>query len=315
MGAAVAMALLSACQRELPLEVDAPAPAATHLGCLGGEFPYIYPPDHACPIPEDPNVQIDLSCQCAPAIVGDLISGTGSTVVDFPSTSTTPWGKYVFNYGFQGQGQAYGFSLSLPAGWVVDDYYLYRGDCGNLSYAGGYPVVTGAWQYNDVVPNSDCVIENGNLLPSGCNCVALKANIFRSNFVGNPVSGSQRSIYLYAPLSNTDDNVQTICFSGCPPPPPVETVVTVGTCERCDSENIVTFYDCDRMTVSSCKNIARVRVVYTDCTFQQFNGVGSSMNHTAPSGKEISHIFVKSGCNGGGLGRRIDSPCVEPACN
>ena len=206
--------------------------------------------------------------------------------------------------------------ITMSFGWFIRDVSYTTGSA-NLN--GNVPSVGPGWTVETLAVNSGAysiTIPIGNL--SGCVDLALGLTAYKQSFFGGEDANSVTELWATSsPASSTSPFVAEYCIETCGP---VETVVTDGECRKCDSEVTVTFFDCDNIDISSCKNLSNVVLVYTDGSWQKFDNLsgttGSFAGTGAHAGKEISHVYVKAGCfksgEGPGFGRRFDGPCVNP---
>lgn len=104
------------------------------------------------------------------------------------------------------------------------------------------------------------------------------------------------------------------------PTGPAQTV-TVGTDWGCKSRVSVTFYGCSpTVDVCSTKDLSNVVVETCGGAHYKFDGLsGRTGKFTAPNGKNITRVWVKSGCyqscDGPGYGWRVCGPCTSTNCN
>jgi hypothetical protein len=76
-------------------------------------------------------------------------------------------------------------------------------------------------------------------------------------------------------------------------------------------------FDCDTITVVSCKDLSNVVIELSDGTHQKFDGLSGQQDSFSSDGEEIVGVWVKAGNNrsgdGPGYGERFDAP--EDSCD
>lgn len=266
---------------------------------------------------------------CSEEVEFPIVDAQGGTTVNYcggsPCTGPMPvWGSAVV---FNDSSSIY-INLSMAYEWFIEKVEVFAGDESVLNWNMGLPNPDSNWQvellstgenlYQVKIPVGD--------IGGQCLDLAVKIGCVKLDFFSGPDLQSATDLYVgNIPLDNngvpsgTPEYVFPWCFESCGPE---VTEITKGRCRRCNSEVTVTFYDCDSISVISCKNLSNVVLVYTDCTWEKFRNLcgnsGDFQGEGANEGKEISHVYVKSGCyrsgEGPGFGRRFDSPCVNLNC-
>ncbi len=263
----------------------------------------------------------DPSPVCSDRITFNLIEETtGTNQVNYcgflPCNGTEPsWGTVeVLN-----SDVALYLNVTMAFGWYVELGESYLGLESDMDWVNGIPKVENNWiqtGINPIVNKAQIVIPVNNL-PT-CFDVANRISVVRLDFFTGVDQASRTSLWLQdnSTTGSGSPFVTNWCFSSCGPQ---ITTVTGGNCSGCESSNTVDFIDCDTVDVSSCKDLSNVVLVYTDGAHQKFDGLsgydGTFYGIGANSGKEISHVYVKSGCyqsgEGPGYGRRFDGPCYN----
>lgn len=270
---------------------------------------------------------------CSDRVMFDLMDESGGMNVNYCDgapcgTTTDAWGTLeVLN-----SDSAIYFNYSLPFGWYSEQVRVFIGDESELSFDANntmLPVVTEKWLVDDINPVVNAyqgVVPFANLpqcFNFSANVSAVKLNFFTGIDYASRTSLWVKNDY-YNDNSRTDLNtvgptVNTWCVAACGP---TITSIAGGECEVCDAEVSVNFLNCASVDISSCKDLSNVVLVYTDCEWEKFDGLtstaGSFSGTGTNAGKNISHVYVKSGCyksgEGPGFGRRFDGPCVNGNC-
>lgn len=283
---------------------------------------------------------------CSPAKTVSLVTAGLDSFPDLcliqgvvtPCQTTTPWGTVTYtkytnsNY----PNSTLNLEVSLAPGWFATGYSVIVTPPGPIQTNGIVPVVTNSWTSDVISPLRNQFMVDvdllGTLYGAGCFDWSIVVNVQKISLIGLPVPGTQRTLYAYDPNGAGSPLVIDDCYESCPLP---ETTSSQGSCQGCRAAVNVTYSGCAAVTVSSCKPIRQVVVVYSDCSREYHDNLNvSSVTYSAASaGKVISHVFVRSGCRGNtappaqdnidtngfnynNIRRfQFDSPCRNPSCN
>jgi hypothetical protein len=246
---------------------------------------------------------------CSPAKTISLADASENTLVDVcvvggvgvPCTTTTPWGSVTYtkypNPSYPNSTLV--LEVNLAPGYFATGYSVVVSPPGPIVTVGNVPLVTTSWTTQVLNPNQNSFLVSVDLLPElyGSSCfewsIAIDAQRF--SFNGLPIPGTQRTLYAYDPNGAGSTLVIDDCYEGCPLP---ETSETQGTCQGCRAQVSVTYAGCAAVTVSSCKTIQQVVIVYDDCSREYHDNLSvNTVTYNAfPAGHVISHVFVRSGC-------------------
>ena len=258
---------------------------------------------------------------------------TGSTDVNYfgpfginPGTST-PWGDVTI----VNSDQDLFLEITMAFGWYVKEADVYTGPAGELALENNLPKKQGGdWSnravspivnaYQVKIPFSDINSNSQSCFAWACNITVVKLDFFSGE---DPASTTKLWVKnedwnnTATPEANSaNPAIANWCLGSCGP---VITTTTGGNCQGCQSENTVEISDCESVDVTSCKDLSNVVLLFTDNTFQKYDGLsaktGTFKGTGANDGKEIARVYVKSGCyqsgDGPGWGRRFDSPCND----
>lgn len=216
--------------------------------------------------------------------------------------------------------------VTLSFGWYINTVDSYIGNISVASLNNGIPSIDSDWNSEVLNPSvASYRVEIPLNQLSGCVDLGVHLLINKLDFFGGIDQNSLTDVWLSNPDWNNpatpDENsasayVAKWCIGSCGP---VVTTLTDGECKKCDAEMTVTFYDCASIDVTSCKDLSNVVLAYTDGSWEKFDHLSGNSATFSPSagyaGKEISHVYIKSGCfksgEGPGFGRRFDGPCVQ----
>lgn len=265
---------------------------------------------------------------CSEEIIYDLMDSQGNLQVQycgfFPCNGSEPnWGTAkVFN-----DTASLYMNIDLAFGWYIKLSESFVGFESDMSWTNGIPQPETNWiQYsvNPLVTSYQVQIPldltQPNCFDLAAKIVAVKLDFFSGEDVNSVtdlwIRNTRWNSPDYPEENTSSPFVSKWCFQPCGPQ---LTEITDGSCSGCNSENTVIFYDCDSVDVSSCKDLSNVVLAYTDGTWEKYDGLSSktgSFDGTgANASKEISHVYVKSGCfksgEGPGFGRRFDGPCFD----
>ena len=268
---------------------------------------------------------------CSPRVSLEMVDQYGNNVVSYCGGQPCPpnqtkWGTVEY----LNSRNEFIINVTVAQDWYIDVINTYVGDEANLTIINGIPQIDNSWQVLDVNPLVNATQIRISAADADPNFQVVNKVVIYKN---DPVTGN------VDPLSVTDmfafnaswldpntpylNTLSPFIYSwemvSCPPE--IKTV-TGGSCHRCDSENTVEFIDCDEISVTSCKTITNVVLVYDDCTWEKFDNLnitsGIFSGTGTHAGKEISHAYIKSGCNdsyeGPDFGRRFNSTCVQNVC-
>jgi hypothetical protein len=291
----------------------------------------------------DPHPAPDLICT-TPITFELANEGTGSLTVDKcvsagvigACTTTISWGTVKYYVGVDyvdgvfdnGDDKEYGiFDISLPTNWYVEAVNVKASnESAPFNMNGIIPGVDGSWYSVTVNPveNKYQVRIPVYELPSLWYLYAARISVVRQNLLSQVIAGSQTKLWLHN--SNWND-VASASYNGISPflvgntatsclTPIVtneENTVTTGECRGCRSQVSVTFTNCESVNVTSCKDLSNVVLGFDDCTTYKYDNLtGTTGSYTAPAGKKIIAVWVKSGCyqsgDGPGFGWRVDNP-------
>lgn len=273
-----------------------------------------------------------------------LAEDDGNTTVDFCVLSNQPvpcppnqpeWGSVAVYKTSQGYpSSTLTMEVNLAPGWLAQSYSAIVPANGPIQTNGNLPVVTNDWHYEPMVPARNSFVITSPLLasqyPSSCFDWALQIEAVRFNFFGAVQPGSFRLLRAYDVSGSGSPFVIDKCYATCPLP---DLTVTGGTCQGCRAEVAVTFHGCESLDVVSCKSIRQVVIVYDDCSRSYNDNLSGNSLSFPTNGKNISHVFVRSGCranaaspaqdhvdtNGNSypnvLRQRFDAICVNSNCN
>lgn len=294
--------------------------------------------------PNGPALQGAVGDACSTPFTVGFADANGNQDVDFcvsgntqvPCTQVTPWGTVTATKVDAGYpNSVLKLDVQMSGGWFSNQYAVIAGPCGTYYPTNVMvPIVDNNWTVVQQVPAANFFTIEVPMPNFGAECVsfALVLNVSRLNFFGAPITGSARTLYAFDNTGPGSPFVIDHNYEGCTPP---SLTITKGNCQGCRSRVSVTFNGCNSVDISACKQLRRVVVVYDDCSRQVFNHAGMSASYTAPSGKSISHVIVRSGCrvdnndddddcgdhNDGNNGIRnfrrfkFEGPCLNASCN
>lgn len=270
------------------------------------------------------------------------------------STTTGKVGQaYSANFTTSGGTGPYVFSLvtgPLPPGLTLSSAGVLSG---TPTAAGSFPLTvsvtdsSGAFCEGNQTVSTDCIVTiESDCPPITLACVATTTGKVGTAYSsGLTVSGGVAP-YTFSIVSGSlppglSLNAGTGAITGTPtaagtftftakvrsanppsstPTGPAQTV-TVGTDSGCKSRVSVTFYGCSpTVDVCSSKDLSNVVVETCGGAHYKFDGLtGRTGKFTAPNGKNITRVWVKSGCyqscDGPGYGWRVCGPCTSSNCN
>lgn len=271
----------------------------------------------------------DVAPVCSDRVSYDLIDETGSefvTYCPFGCTGSEPrWGDVeILN-----SDSAIYFNYTLAFGWYVESATTFIGDETTITSVNGIPSVDPTWVNSTVDPIVNLHQERVDFagLPQ-CFDFSAKISVVQLDFFTGVKEASRSTLWIKnsdwnnpqrADLNTTSPFIGSWCIAACGP---TITSVAGGDCEVCDAAVSVNFLNCASVDISSCKDLSNVVLVYTDCEWEKFDGLSSTSGTFSGTGtnagKDISHVYVKSGCyksgEGPGFGRRFDGPCVNNSC-
>lgn len=294
--------------------------------------------------PEGPSIQgltLDPVCD---AYQLPLADETGNLIVDFCNTQNTQvacppgmpnWGSMMVYKTSQG------FPLSslymevqLAPGWFAQAYNVVVAPNGPIQTNGNLPVVNNDWRYDPLTPARNAFSISTPLLssqyPSSCFDWAIEVEAIKYNLFGAVVPGSLQILRAYDANGSGSPFVVDRCYASCPIP---DLTLTDGSCQGCRSQVTVTFHGCESVDVVSCKSIRQVVIVYDDCSRSYHDNLSGTSLSFPSNGKNISHVFVRSGCRANtgnpaddqidtngysypNVGRkRFDAHCLASGCN
>ena len=278
------------------------------------------------------NVHPSIDPECGARKEYAMMDESGGTDVNYfgpfginPGTPT-PWGEIsVVN----SDGAVY-IEANMAFGWYVKNMDVYMGPESELPMENGLPKKEGSWSVRPVSPIvnfTQIQIPFSEINANSQNCFAWACNleVVKLDFFSGEDPASVTSLWIRnedwnnpdAPEANTGSAaVMNFCIASCGPQ---ITTITGGNCQGCESENTVEFTNCESASVSSCKDLSNVVLLFTDNTFQKYDGLtaktGTFEGTGANDGKDIARVYVKSGCyqsgDGPGWGLRFDSPCND----
>ncbi len=219
-------------------------------------------------------------------------------------------------------------NISLAEDWLLEKAALFAGLDADLTYSDTLPQPDSLWLE---LPLESAQNRTQLLLPldslSACFELAAHLRVVKLLKDGRKDPKSRQSLWLFnqewndsaSVLQTPSPGLARYCQGFCPPN---EVELTGGDCVGCEAAIDVRFVDCDTVFVKSCKELVGVELVFEDCermSFEELEGVkGKYYGSGAHSGKEIAHVFVKSGCyespGGNDWGRRFDGPCANGKC-
>ncbi len=270
------------------------------------------------------------------------------------STTTGKVGQtYSANFATSGGTGPFTFSLisgSLPPGLTLTSGGLLSG---NPTAAGSFPFTVKVTDSSGILCDgnqevaSDCTV----VIESDCPPITLACVSATTGKVGTSYSSALTvsggvAPYTFSIVSGSlppglSVNPATGAVTGSPtaagtytftakvrsanppsttPAGPAQTI-TVGTDSGCKSRVSVTFYGCSpTVDICSSKDLSNVVVETCDGAHYKFDGLsGLTGKFTAPNGKNITRVWVKSGCymscDGPGYGWRVCGPCNSTNCN
>lgn len=245
---------------------------------------------------------------CSDIKVLPLATENGGTIVDFcvNGSNQVPcppgqadWGAVTYTKITSGFPDAsLSLQVQLAPGWLASGYHVTATSTGAIVQNGQLPVVDNTWQPGPQGPFQNNFDVNVPLGPgyfgSSCFDWALRVEILRVNFFGQPITGSERTVWTYDVNGAGSPFVIDDCYSGCPEP---VTTTAQGSCQGCRAEVAVTFTGCSKVDVTSCKAVEQVVIVYADCSREYHDNLtANSYSYNAAAGKAISHVYVRSGC-------------------
>lgn len=293
--------------------------------------------------PNGPALQGAVGDQCSTPFTIGFADANGNQDVDFcvsgntqvPCTQATPWGVVTatkVDAGFPNS--ILRLEVQLSGGWYSGQYAVVANPCGTFyPMNANVPIVGNDWLVVQQLPAENFFTIELPMPNFGAECVqyALVLNVTRLSIFGGPFTGSARTLYAFDPNGSASPFVIDHNYEGCVN----DVTIAKGNCNGCRARVTTTFHGCSSVDVSSCKQLRRVVVVYDDCSRQVYNNAGMSASYTAPTGKSISHVIVRSGCrldngdddddcgdhNDGHNGIRnfrrfkFEGPCLNASCN
>ncbi len=266
--------------------------------------------------------------ECSVRLSYSLIDESGSEIVSYVGPfggvgTNTPWGSVMI----VNSDENLVIEIDMAFGWFVDYANSYIGLASGVNLVNGIPVKESNWintNINPLVSVTEIVVPISSL-PSTCFDFAVNLSVVKLDFFQGVDENSRTSLWINnaawndpaQPGSNSPSfALNSWCISPCGPQVTTE---TAGSCQGCQSENTVEILGCDTANVSSCKDLSNVVLLFTDNTFQKYDGLtaktGTFYGSGANSGKEIARVYVKSGCfqsgDGPGWGLRFDTPCND----
>ena len=251
---------------------------------------------------------------CGPVREIALAEGTGNMDVNFCvdgfgpvpcGTNPGTWGTITYGKYTNTGSPDVNLNLDavLSAGWFMTDYQVVVASTGQIVMTGNVPVPNNNWSSSLVNPYLNQISIDlplpANQYPAGCFDWAIRFQVVKLDLFGLPMPGSDRTLYAYDPAGAGSAFVIDDCYETCPV---ASTTSSQGSCQGCRSRVTTTFQGCNSVSLSACKNIRRVVVVYTDCSRRVFGNVNANTFNVASNGKTISHVFVRSGCTSQGGG-------------
>lgn len=180
--------------------------------------------------------------------------------------------------------------VSLGRGWFVKQAYVWMGASTNIPRLSGGNVDAENLPINAIVDPVKNLYEVAWPITNDMQCpnaswIYAKFIVCELDFLGLPFNDTP--VWCEGTPTGTDGSQWwQYCAVPCGETGPDIDSVTVGNCGGCSAQITGYFYDCDSVSVSSCKDIDCVELVFTDCTTERFcNLCGNS-----------------SGGNGGGGG-------------
>lgn len=282
-----------------------------------------------------PSVVADVSShpaiepECSPRIAFPLMDEAGGIDVNYfgplatPPSGSNPWGAVtVVN-----SDEDLVMEIDMAFGWYVDAAEVFIGPESDINIASGLPVVESGWLQMDVNPlvNATEISIPIESISDDCFNFAMKLNVVQLDFFQGLDESSRTNLWVNNKFWNDQNlphmhtsasTISSWCIESCGP---VTTTETSGNCQGCESENTVTMIGCEKAEVTSCKDLSNVVLLFTDNTFQKFDGLtakqGTFSGTGANDGKEIARVYVKSGCfqsgDGPGWGLRFDTSCND----
>lgn len=267
--------------------------------------------------------------ECSPRVTYALMDESGGTDVNYfgpfgiPSGTPTPWGSITM----VNSDAELVVEIDMAFGWYVDLTESYLGPETGIAMVNGIPNKESNWlqiNVNPVVNTTELIIPLSTI-NDPCFSFAINLSVVKLDFFQGIDESSRTSLWVRndawndptQPENNTSSvAVNNWCIASCGP---VVTTETAGNCQGCQSENTVEMLDCDTANVSSCKDLSNVVLLFTDNSYQKFDGLsaktGTFYGTGANDGKEIARVYVKSGCyqsgDGPGWGLRFDTPCND----
>ena len=279
-----------------------------------------------------PTIAADISSPvsdpiCSDVAAFDMLDENGNDQIQYCgflpcNGSEGPWGTVdVYNTATD----LY-IDITMSFGWYLKSFDWFAGSIPASSLNNGIPQIGSDWTSGTLPVNTSSYrlsIPLNQL--NGCIDLGVHFVINKLDFFSGEDPASVTDVWLSNPdwnnPSTPDENsasqyVAKWCIGSCGP---VTLTLTDGECKKCDAEMTVTFNGCESIDVSSCKDLSNVVLAYTDGSWEKFDnlsGQTGSFSPTTPNmGKEISHVYIKSGCfksgEGPGFGRRFDGPCAQ----
>lgn len=314
--------------------------AAAFTLALWGCSPDQVSPNGSANVQDLPSLQGDegphpvLFPQCSATEVADLAKLDGEKTVD---GSGVDWGNIkVYNGANENGDEVLAVDYTLATNWYIAEIVTFFGDPATVqTEPNGMPIIDGSWAVAPVNPVINAyqtrTILNG--LPDN-NTLMARVKVGQLDWIAFDGSLDASTIqYLWVWNDDHSDSTSHRNSSSqfelpwtiqwCNVSTPQGVTLVQGDCNKCESENTVTFAgDCLSIDVTSCKNLSNVVLVYDDCTWQKFDGLssktGTFSGTGSNAGKVISHAYIKSGCfksnEGPGFGLRFNGPCLNSNC-
>lgn len=267
--------------------------------------------------------------ECSSRITYPLMDESGGLGVSYfgpfgaPTGASDPWGSItVVN-----SDDDLVIEVDMAFGWYVDVVEFYMGSSNDVTLSNGIPVVGTGWIQTDVNPlvNATQLSVPIESISDRCFELAVRLSVAKLDFFQGIDEGSRTTLWVsnkawndpgQPEMNSSSLALSPWCIIPCGPDVTVE---TLGNCQGCQSENTVEIVGCEKATVTSCKDLSNVVLLFTDNTFQKFDGLsaktGTFSGIGVHDGKEIARVYVKSGCfqsgDGPGWGRRFDTPCND----
>lgn len=296
---------------------------------------YVSPNNSVSTTNKSPSLVGDVSAhpaiepECSPRITFPLMDEAGSLDVSYfgplatPVNGANPWGTVTT----VNSDEDLVMEIDMAFGWYVDGVEVFLGPESEMSLQNGIPVVESGWIQLDVNPlvNATEISIPIESISDECFKYAMKLNVVQLDFFQGLDESSRTSLWMNNKFWNDQNlpqmhtsasTISSWCIESCGPD---STTQTDGNCQGCESENTVTMIGCEKAMVTSCKDLSNVVLLFTDNTYQKYDGLtakqGTFAGTGAHDGKEIARVYVKSGCfksgDGPGWGLRFDTPCND----